>query len=81
MVGRGALTDGERAICFCLPLVGSLGAPVPGNGIVNLARELQSFLEKEGERRKKVEKWDEWSRATLLFPLQLSHSTREIASA
>ena len=31
MVGRGELTDGEWAICFCLPLVGYLGARVPGN--------------------------------------------------
>lgn len=50
-------------------------------GIVNLARELKSFLEKKGERRKKAGKWGGWCGTTLLFPLLFSHCTREIASA
>jgi hypothetical protein len=53
MIGRGELTDEEWAICFCLPLVGYLGARVPGNQrFWHTWKRLLFFISKVAEKNR-----------------------------
>src|SRR5579859_2223765 len=51
MIGRGELMDEEWAICFCLPLVGYLGARVPGNQRI---RDTSTMMLRTGEGSKQA---------------------------